>query len=71
MLTLFPPPREYDDLRRQEKLLGVKASPETLAAQLGAGSRDHGHLRFGVVPVFALAFASAYLVAKRLKPKNQ
>lgn len=72
MLTLFPEPSqsELDAARLEHKLAGEEPTAATLASDYSAQQRDQSRTRWKVVPVFALAFASAILVSRHFKPKN-
>ena len=73
MILLFPEPDESEfDARRQErKARGEEPSAATIADDYSAYQQDRGRLRWKVVPVAVLAFASAYFVSKRLRPTDQ
>ncbi|HWZ91681.1 MAG TPA: hypothetical protein VNW92_22620 [Polyangiaceae bacterium] len=72
VFELFPEPdvSEFDALQREHKLQKSDPSVVTIASEYSAQRRDQNRMRWKVLPVFALAFASAYFVSKRLKPKD-
>jgi hypothetical protein len=68
---VFPEPdvSEYDARRNALKAQSAEPTAATLAGDYSAYRRDQSRARWKVMPVFALAFASAYFVSKRLKPQ--
>jgi hypothetical protein len=72
VFQLFPEPDEsnFDAHRREHKLQDSEPSVSAIASDYSAYRRDQNSMRWKVLPVFALAFASAYLVSKRFKPKD-
>jgi predicted RNA-binding protein with PUA-like domain len=72
VFELFPEPdvSELDALQQEHKLQHGDPSVATIASEYSAHRRDQNRMRWKVVRVFALAFASAYLVSKRLKPND-
>jgi hypothetical protein len=72
VLALFPEPdtSAYDARRREQKALGADAKAEALAGDYSAYTLDRSRMRLKITPVFVLAFASAYLVSKRLNRKD-
>ena len=72
VFELFPEPdvSEYTAQRRNRNLQTEEPSVGALVDDYSAQRRDRDRMRWKVLPVVALAFSSAYLVAKRLKPKE-
>lgn len=73
MFQLLPEPDEsaFDAHRRENDASSDEPSVAAVADDYSAYQRDRSRVRWKVVPVAALAFASAYFVAKRLKPAEQ
>jgi|RhiMethySRZTD1v2_1073278.scaffolds.fasta_scaffold01320_20 hypothetical protein len=73
MILLFPEPDEgaFEARQREHKASREEPSAATIADEYSAYQQDRGRLRWKVVPVAVLAFASAYFVSKRLKPADQ
>lgn len=69
VFQLFPEPDVSDfNLRRKERLAHQEESvPAAIADDYSALQRDRSRMRWKVLPVAGLAFASAYLVFKRLR----
>jgi len=72
MFSLFPEPdvSEFDARQQERKVQGGDPSAVTIAGNYSAYRQDQSRIRWKVVPVFLLAFASAYLVSKRLRPHD-
>src|SRR5882724_10759192 len=68
VFELFPEPDvgEIDARERQREAQGEEPGPASLARDYSAYRQEQGRMHWKVAPVFALAFASAYLVSKRL-----
>ena len=66
---LFPEPDEtdFDAHRREHDAHSDEPSVGAITSDYSAYQRDRSRMRWKVVPVAALAFASAYFVSKRLK----
>jgi hypothetical protein len=73
MILLFPEPDEgeFDARQLERKARHEEPSAAAIADEYSAYRQDQGNLRWKVVPVVVLAFASAYFVSKRLKPTDQ
>jgi hypothetical protein len=69
VFELFPEPKVSDyDLRRKDRGLRRDESiPAAIAGDYSAFQRDRSRMRWKALPVAGLAFASAYLVFKRLR----
>jgi len=72
VFELFPEPdvSEFDARRKEHKVQYSDPSVAAVASDYSAYRQDQNRMRWKVLPVFALAFASAYLVSKRLKPNG-
>jgi hypothetical protein len=70
--TLFPQPdkSEFSAREQDRKVQREDPSVEAIADDYLAHQRDQGRIRWKVLPVVALAFGSAYLVLKHLKPQD-
>jgi len=73
VFELFPEPdvSAFEAQRQKRKLQDDEPSVAAIASDYSAYKRDQNSMRWKVAPVLALAFASAYLVSKRLKPSDQ
>ncbi len=69
-LSPQPDVSDFDAHRQERKLHDSDPSVGAIASDYSAYGRDQNRMRWKVVPVFALAFASAYFVSKRLKPND-
>ena len=72
VFELFPEPdvSEFDAHRKEHLLQDSDPSVKAIASDYSAYGRDQSRMRWKVLPVFATAFASAYLVSKHLKPND-
>jgi hypothetical protein len=69
VFELFPEPdvSNFDARRQAHQVEERDPSATTVTANYSAFQQDGSRMRWKVAPVFALAFASAYFVSKRLK----